>query len=98
MSVRFGKEKNGRTIQRLVVELAGTLRDIPGKVSLVADSQEVRYIRELFGNPPDLAQFDGFMIQVDDDGQITAVWGFHGNVPYLHKQAYRVYYRTEEAT
>ncbi len=96
MSVKFGKEKGDRVVQRLAVELAGTLRDLPEKVSLVTDSQQVRYIRELFGNPPDLAQFDGFMIEVDGDGQITAVWGFHGNVPYLHKQAYRVYYRAEE--
>ena len=94
--IRFGKEKGDRVVQRLVVEMAGMLRDLPEKLSLVTDSSEVRYIRELFGNPPELAQFDGFTIQVDD-GQITAVWGFHGNVPYLHKQAYRIYYRTEEA-
>lgn len=94
--IRFGKEKGDRMVQHLVVELAGALRDLPEKLTLVTDSSEVKYIRELFGNPPELAQFDGFTIQVDD-GKITAVWGFHGNVPYLHKQAYRIYYRTEEA-
>lgn len=93
--IKFGKEKgNGghSNKRRLVIERVGTLRDLPAELGLVTDSQEVQYIKELFGNPPEMAEFDGFLIKVGE-GEITAVWGFHGNIPYLHKDAYSIQFK-----
>jgi len=53
----------------------------------VSDSQDVRPIKEYFGEIAE--DFDAFFVKVGD-GDYVEVWGIHGIIPDLNKTAYQI--------
>ena len=58
---------------------------------LVTDSQDVKAIKEHFGNP-EWWDFDGCFVKIED-GEYAEVYCFEGIVPNLHKDLYEIVYR-----
>jgi hypothetical protein len=55
---------------------------LPHNLRLVTDSQGTERIREEVGEPA--AGYDSFFVR-EEQGELAAVWGFCGIVPYLSK-------------
>jgi len=68
-----------------------TVRDLDNRDDLifVSDSQDVQAIKEYFGNPPELEDFDSFFVKIED-GEYTEVYGVEGIVPLLEKDACKI--------
>lgn len=79
----------------IAVEVYGIINDIERIVKdfnsfqLVDNSQDVKAIKEYFGNSKKLADFDGFFVKVDN-GDYSEVYGFEGFVPYTYKNFYKI--------
>jgi hypothetical protein len=58
---------------------------LPHNLRLVTDSQGTERIREEVGEPA--AGYDSFFVREEqgEQGELAAVWGFCGIVPYLSK-------------
>ena len=73
------------------IENAGTIEDAQDRedLILVTDSQDVEAIKQHIGDFPDLEDFDGFFVTVED-GEYGEVYGFSGSVAYLYKTIYQI--------
>lgn len=73
----------------------GILQDLKHRedLILVTDNQDVDAIKEQFGNPIELKEFDGFLVKVEE-GELEEVYGFEG-VPFWHKTAWKVEMKCE---
>jgi hypothetical protein len=60
-----------------------------GDLQLVTDSQDVEAVKEHFGNVPEVSQFGGFLVDIED-GDYQDVYGFYGSVPGKEKRTYKI--------
>jgi hypothetical protein len=65
------------------------------EVALLTDSQDTESIHEYFGKPGQASGVNGFsgFFVVARDGDYDAIWGFHGNIPYIIKDLYQVIWK-----
>ena len=70
-------------------KLAGTVADFDTPEYQPTDSSETEYVKEYFGNRPAVQEFDAFLVKVGD-GDYDDVLGFHGNIPNIGKNVYRI--------
>lgn len=71
-------------------EYVGTIKNIENRydLQLVTDSQDVKAIRDYFGNP-EWWDFEGCFVKVSD-GEYDEVYCFEGIVPHLNKPLYKI--------
>ena len=71
--------------------LYGRIKDIQNRndLQLVTDSQDVKEIWDYFGNRSNATMFEGFFVKVEE-GDYSEVYGFHGIVPELQKELYKI--------
>ena len=70
-------------------KLAGTIADFDTPEYQPTDSSETEYVKEYFGNRPAVQEFDAFLVKVGD-GDYDDVLGFHGNIPNIGKNVWRI--------
>jgi len=70
-------------------KLAGTIADFDTPEYYPTDESETEYIKEYFGNRPAVQEFDAFLVKVGD-GDYDDVLGFHGTVPNVNKNVWRI--------
>ena len=68
----------------------GTIRDLENRNDLIltTDTQDIKFIKEYFGNP-DWWDFDGCFVKIED-GDYEEVYCFVGIVPVLNKTVYKL--------
>lgn len=78
-------------IRKVDAKFVGNIRSINDRtdLTLVTDSQDVQAIKEHFGNPEVLNDFDGCFVKVED-GEYAEVLCFEGIVPELDKSLYEI--------
>lgn len=78
-------------IRKFDAKFIGNIQSINDRtdLTLVTDWQDVIAIKEYFGNPECLDDFDGCFVKVDD-GEYTEVLCFEGIVPNLDKSLYEI--------
>ena len=70
-------------------KLAGTIADFDTPEYQPTNESETEYIKEYFGNRPAVQEFDAFLVKVGD-GDYDDVLGFHGNIPNVGKNVWRI--------
>lgn len=70
-------------------KLVGTIADFDTPEYQPTDESETEYVKEYFGNRPAVQEFDAFLVKVGD-GDYDDVLGFHGNIPNIGKNVYRI--------
>lgn len=72
-------------------ERTGSIGDLQKRddLQLLTDSQDVNAVKEYFGNREAVKEFDGFFVKVEE-GDLPEVYGFHGIVPNLDKDIYKI--------
>ncbi len=71
-------------------EFFGSIRqlDFRDDLILITDSQDVKAIKDHFGNAP-AANYDGFFVKIGP-GVYEEVYGFDGVVPSLDKSVFKI--------
>jgi len=74
-----------------------TVKDIQDRDDLifVDESQNVRAIKEHFGNASEVQECDAFFVKIED-GEYTEVYCMEGIVPYLDKTLCKIWIEVEE--
>jgi len=69
---------------------AGDIRDFEKRkdLKLVTDSQDVRFIKNFFGNKPAIRDYDGFLVKFED-GEYKEIYAFDG-IPSLDKSVFKI--------
>lgn len=70
-------------------KLAGTIADFDTPEYQPTDESETEMVKEYFGNRPAVQEFDAFLVKVGD-GDYEDVLGFHGIIPNVGKNVYRI--------
>ena len=70
-------------------KLVGTIADFDTPEYQPTDESETEYVKEYFGNRPAVQEFDAFLVKVGD-GDYDDVLGFHGNIPNIGKNVWRI--------
>ena len=70
-------------------KLAGTIADFDTPAYQPTDESETEYVKEYFGNRPAVQEFDAFLVKVGD-GDYDDVLGFHGIIPNVGKNVWRI--------
>jgi len=58
-------------------------------LNFVSDSQDVSSIKEHFGNPDKLSDFDSFFVDIHN-GDYERVYGMVGIIPYTNKRVIKI--------
>lgn len=78
---------------------SGTIFNLDSRrdLQLVTDSQDTEAVKEYFGNDPNVQDFDGFFVKVED-GDYTEVYGFYGGVPRSYLDVFKITRTFSEST
>jgi len=75
---------------KLKIEQIGTIEEIPDKNYVITiDPQDIEVIKEGFGNPPELDEFDCFFI-ITENGEHKEVLAIKRCIPWMWKNLYRI--------